>query len=179
MLARHQQQAACHMPMVQAWSIWCSDGGQLTSGLEKDMQSTGVTPGDPAKLLVLPVHPQAFGCPPQYSSLAESQAATVLCLCRADEEEQWVLLQALLPKWLGPRGLASDSLTLVIHPRQLAGAAREPGWLQPRQNVSPRASPVTLASSPWLNPHACSHKGDPCRCSPAIFVPGRPQPLLY
>ena len=72
------------------------------SGLGKDTQSTGVTLGDPAESLVLSVPPQALGCLPRCSSLAESRAATALLLCRGvGEEERWMLLPSPAAKVTG------------------------------------------------------------------------------
>lgn len=109
------------------------------------MQSTGVTLGDPDESLALSVPPQAFGCPPCCSSLAESRAATVPPLCRGvGEEEQWMLLPSPAAKVAGAGGRQLTHSPGMIHLRRLAGAAGEPERLQPGQDVLPRGSP-----SPW------------------------------
>lgn len=123
----------------------------------RDMKSTGVTLGDPDESLVLSVPPQAFGCPPCCSSLAESRAATAPPLCRGvGEEEQRMLLPSPAAKVAEAGGPAADSLArddssqaAGRSSRRARAASAGPGCLAQRQ-------PITLASSPWLNPCACS-----------------------
>lgn len=160
------------------------DGGHLASGLGRDTQGTGLTAGNPAMCLVLPVLPQALGhllaaLPLQKAEQQQS------CRCAKGRVRKCsaCCCQALLPTWPRPGGPAGDSLAPVIHLRWLAGAAREPGWLQLFQDVCPEPVyhpglqplsesacllPQKLAASPSLSHHSLAR---PVGC----LWGGRPQ----
>lgn len=157
------------------------DGGHLASGLGGDTQGTGITMGTPAMCLVLPVLPQALGHLLAALPLQKREQQE-LCCCAKGRVRKCSGCSASLccPCGQGQGGRQVTHSPWLIHPRWLAGAAREPGCLQLFQDVCPEPvhHPGLQDESACLLPQKCSSWMQPGRTNPGRCQPPHPDTAL-